>query len=330
MAEIRPFVLVQDWMFDLGLNISEVMAVAVIYGFTQGGEHTCHASLPYFQRRCDMTKRGAIKMLAKLEARGILRVSRESGKLNEYYLDMEVVNSVHQCTQFTGELKTKSGELSSPLSPLHPPFPDNKDNKYITTVGACAPAPAHTHTCESVEGMEPIDDNAYGRQIFHMSSMVKESVGFDKERIAGIKRARMAEALERVAANLVTKEGLPLMTERQRERFLDHWCSHSPGSDRIRAEGDPYFSLYAKAKIWVDKDCEKDVAKVGGQEGCAASFTPPTIDEVKAFFAQAAPGMDPLEFFGYYKARGWVFPGGVRMSDWKSAVYMWISRDKRR
>ena len=55
MAEIRPFVLVQDWMFDLGLNISEVMAVAVIYGFTQGGEHTCHASLPT-EVRYDQTR----------------------------------------------------------------------------------------------------------------------------------------------------------------------------------------------------------------------------------------------------------------------------------
>lgn len=329
MAEIRPFVLLQDWMFDLGLNPSEVIAVAVIYGFTQDGQHTCHASLQYFQRRCCIDKRNIIKLLSRLEEKGILKVERRSGKMNEYSLDFEVVTKRHPCQNVTRDEKAKSGDVSSSLSPLHPPIPNNKDNKY-TTVGACAPAPAHTHTCESVEGMEPIDDNADGRQMFHVSSMVKESVGFDKERIAGIKRARMAEALERVAANLVTKEGLPLMTERQRERFLDHWCSHSPGSDRIRAEGDPYFSIYAKAKIWVDKDCEKDVAKVGGQEGCAASFTPPTIDEVKAFFAQAAPGMDPLEFFGYYKARGWVFPGGVRMSDWKSAVYMWISRDKRR
>lgn len=49
MAEIRPFVLLQDWMFDLGLNPSEVIAVAVIYGFTQDGQHTCHVSLPYFK-----------------------------------------------------------------------------------------------------------------------------------------------------------------------------------------------------------------------------------------------------------------------------------------
>ena len=104
MAEIRPFVLIQDWMFDLGLNPSEVIAVAVIYGFTQDGQHTCHASLPYFQRRCNMTKRGAIKMLASLEEKGFLMVARKAGEQNEYSLNLEVVNSVHQCTKFTGEL----------------------------------------------------------------------------------------------------------------------------------------------------------------------------------------------------------------------------------
>ena len=83
MAEIRPFVLVQDWMFDLGLNISEVMAVAVIYGFTQGGEHTCHASLPYFQRRCALSKQGVVAMLKRIEAKVILKVDRKSGKQEE-------------------------------------------------------------------------------------------------------------------------------------------------------------------------------------------------------------------------------------------------------
>lgn len=263
MAEIRPFVLVQDWMFDLGLNISEVMAVAVIYGFTQGGEHTCHASLPYFQRRCDMTKRGAIKMLAKLEARGILRVSRESGKLNEYYLDMEVVNSVHQCTQFTGELKTKSGELSSPLSPT-PPIPIIKDNKYNH------PSACDAHVCTHEDGSEPSlgttpqppsppVPSRDKDSLFYVSSVMREWCGFDPDRIAEVKRKKMSEALDRAAARLES-EGLRMSPE-QRARFLDHWCAHRPGSEAIRAEGDPYFSLYAKARIWVSSDAERAASK---------------------------------------------------------------------
>lgn len=278
MAEIRPFVLVQDWMFDLGLNISEVMAVAVIYGFTQGGEHTCHASLPYFQRRCDMTKRGAIKMLAKLEARGILRVSRESGKLNEYYLDMEVVNSVHQCTQFTGELKTKSGELSSPLSPT-PPIPIIKDNKYNIT-SAC-----DAHVCTHEDGSEPSlgitpqppsppVPSRDKDSLFYVSSVMREWCGFDPDRIAEVKRKKMSEALDRAAARLES-EGLRMSPE-QRARFLDHWCAHRPGSEAIRAEGDPYFSLYAKAKLWTDIDAQRAASKTAA--GGESKFMDATSD----------------------------------------------------
>lgn len=137
MNEIRPFVVIQDWMFDLGLNISEVLAVAVIYGFTQDGRHTCHASLAYFQRRCCLTKRGALKMLARLEGSGLVKVSRASGKENEYEIDFEVVNKVHQCNNCTGELSSQSGELSSLLSsssphtPLTTPIFDKKDKKEI-------------------------------------------------------------------------------------------------------------------------------------------------------------------------------------------------------
>lgn len=281
MAEIRPFVLVQDWMFDLGLNISEVMAVAVIYGFTQGGEHTCHASLPYFQRRCDMTKRGAIKMLAKLEAKGILRVSRESGKLNEYSLDMEVVNSVHQCTQFTGELKTKSGELSSPLFPT-PLIPIIKDNKYNL------PSACDAHVCTHESGFTeppqatpqppspPVPSGAEEDSGFlHVSSVVRSQLGFDPDRIAEAKRMMMSAALERAAMNIRTDTGL-LMSEEQKARFLDHWCAHRPGSEKVRAEGDPYFSLYAKARRWVEDDASRAAAKTAA--GGESKFMDATSD----------------------------------------------------
>ena len=162
MAEIRPFVLVQDWMFDLELNISEVMAVAVIYGFTQGGEHTCHASLPYFQRRCALSKQGVVDMLKRIEAKGILKVDRKSGKQNEYSLNFEVVKKLDQSENLTRQETTQKPSRnltrqettqnpSRNLTPFpHTPYPDNKDNKYITTQGAC-----DAHVCTHEDGSEP-------------------------------------------------------------------------------------------------------------------------------------------------------------------------------
>lgn len=263
MAEIRPFVLLQDWMFDLGLNPSEVIAVAVIYGFTQDGQHTCHASLQYFQRRCCIDKRNIIKLLSRLEKQGILKVERRPGKMNEYSLDFEVVTKRHPCQNVTRDEKAKSGDVSSSLSPLHPPIPDNKDNNNITS--ACD-ARVRTHeggsenppqaTPQPPSPPVPSGDES---GLFYVSSVQRDRCGFDPDRIAEVKRKNMSDALDRAAARLESE--CLRMSPEQRARFLDHWCAHRPGSEAIRAEGDPYFSLYAKAKLWTDIDSQRAAAK---------------------------------------------------------------------
>lgn len=282
MAEIRPFVLVQDWMFDLGLNISEVMAVAVIYGFTQGGEHTCHASLPYFQRRCALSKQGVVDMLKRIEAKGILKVDRKSGKQNEYSLNFEVVKKLDQSENLTRQETTQNPSRN--LTPFpHTPYPDNKDNKYITTQGAC-----DAHVCTHEDGSEPslgttpqppsppVPSGAEEDSGFlHVSSVVRSQLGFDPDRIAEAKRMMMSAALERAALNIRTDTGL-LMSEEQKARFLDHWCAHRPGSEKVRAEGDPYFSLYAKARRWVEDDASRAAAKTAA--GGESKFADATSD----------------------------------------------------
>lgn len=279
MAEIRPFVLVQDWMFDLGLNISEVMAVAVIYGFTQDSQHTCHASLQYFQRRCCIDKRNIIKLLSRLEKQGILKVERRPGKMNEYSLDFEVVTKRHPCQNVTRDEKAKSGDVSSSLSPLHPPISDNKDNN-ITTQGAC-----DAHVCTHEDGSEPSlgttpqppsppVPSRDKDSLFYVSSVMREWCGFDPDRIAEVKRKKMSEALDRAAARLESE--CLRMSPEQRARFLDHWCAHRPGSEAIRAEGDPYFSLYAKARIWVSSDAERAASKTAA--GGESKFADATSD----------------------------------------------------
>ncbi len=361
MGGIRPYVVIQDWMLDLGLNPSEVIAVAVIYGFTQNGEHTCHTSLDYLGRMCMLSRRSVRYLLRRLENRGLLRRTENVGKLSEYSINLDNFTraKIAPGKNCPGQSETETRAKIAPLSPLHPPIPDNKNKNNKHHESACADAPAHTHTREGDDEVEvtaaageaepptdgtptssmtvtgtgpqppcpPSPSGADEGGLFHVSSMERESVGFDKDRIAGLKRERMAAALERVCARLAA-EGSPPMSERQRARFLDHWCAHRPGSERTRAEGDPYFSLSAKARLWTDTDRARAAEKEGAPDGGRKGFAPPSLDEVRAFFAEAAPGMDPMEFYGYYRARGWVFSGGVRMADWKAAVYMWTTRER--
>lgn len=270
MAEIRPFVLLQDWMFDLGLNPSEVIAVAVIYGFTQDGQHTCHASIDYFGRMCKLKRRATVYMLRRLEKMGIVRRVETLGKVNEYSLDLEGCKNCTRAKIAPVQKTTKTRAKIAPLSPT-PPIPIKKDNKYNL------PSACDAHVCTHESGFSeppqatpqppspPVPSGAEEDSGFlHVSSVVRSQLGFDPDRIAEAKRMMMSAALERAALNIRTDTGL-LMSEEQKARFLDHWCAHRPGSEKVRAEGDPYFSLYAKARRWVEDDASRAAAKTAAR-----------------------------------------------------------------
>lgn len=51
-------------------------------------------------------------------------------------------------------------------------------------------------------------------------------------------------------------------------------------------------------------------------------FTPPTIDEVKAYCAERKSNVDAERFVNYYESNGWMV-GKSKMKDWKAAVRTW-------
>ena len=52
-------------------------------------------------------------------------------------------------------------------------------------------------------------------------------------------------------------------------------------------------------------------------------FTPPTVDEVRAYCQERKNNIDAEYFIAYYTARDWVLSNGKKMKDWKSAVVTW-------
>lgn len=58
-------------------------------------------------------------------------------------------------------------------------------------------------------------------------------------------------------------------------------------------------------------------------------FSPPTLDEVKAYCAERHNHVDPVRFFDFYEAKGWMV-GKNKMRDWKAAVRTWEASDKER
>lgn len=54
----------------------------------------------------------------------------------------------------------------------------------------------------------------------------------------------------------------------------------------------------------------------------APRFTPPSLEDVKAYCQERGKGVDPERFFDYYTSNGW-HVGKNKMKDWKAAARSW-------
>lgn len=68
-----------------------------------------------------------------------------------------------------------------------------------------------------------------------------------------------------------------------------------------------------------EKDKEKEVIP-------PRRFTPPTVEEVRAYCTERKNGIDPAHFVDYYAARGWELKPGQKVKDWKACVRTWEQR----
>lgn len=66
--------------------------------------------------------------------------------------------------------------------------------------------------------------------------------------------------------------------------------------------------------------------KQTGSKGEANRFTPPTLEEVKAYCLESGYRIDAERFIDYYESNGWMV-GRNKMKDWKAAVRNWSKRD---
>lgn len=74
-----------------------------------------------------------------------------------------------------------------------------------------------------------------------------------------------------------------------------------------------------------DKDSDKEKEKksdVPQAKTRATRFTPPTVEEVKAYCAERKNNVDAQRFVDYYTSNGWIV-GKNKMKDWRAAVRTW-------
>ncbi len=70
-----------------------------------------------------------------------------------------------------------------------------------------------------------------------------------------------------------------------------------------------------------EKETEKDIRQkpMAVKKTSKAAFTPPTIEEVRAYCVERKNTVDPGRFIDFYEAKGWRV-GKNKMKDWKAAL----------
>ena len=74
----------------------------------------------------------------------------------------------------------------------------------------------------------------------------------------------------------------------------------------------------------IDKERDIEIDK----ESKRKRFSPPTLEEVKAYCQERGNNIDPQRFIDYNEARGWVLSNGRKMADWKATIRTWEQRNK--
>lgn len=117
MVNRNNFYCVQGWMIlDLDLKGNELAAYAIIYGYSQDGESKFQGSLKYISEWIGCTKRGTIKILDSLIAKGLIEkeVAGDGKSANSYRVIQNVKNGSEQSSHGVVNCETAGSELSSP------------------------------------------------------------------------------------------------------------------------------------------------------------------------------------------------------------------------
>ena len=77
---------------------------------------------------------------------------------------------------------------------------------------------------------------------------------------------------------------------------------------------------------YVEIDIEKDI-EIEKEKSKSKKFTPPTLEEVKAYVQERNSSVDPVKFWTYYDTGGWKDAKGNSVKNWKQKLLTWEKHD---
>lgn len=122
-------------------------------------------------------------------------------------------------------------------------------------------------------------------------------------------------------------EGMERVREQNRLRNIQYRerkrIAASQNTPELPSGDDMTSHVTSRDAVEVEREKEKDGDKERSKrEKTAKRFTPPTVEEVKAYCKERNNSVDAERFVSFYESKGWVV-GKSPMRDWKAAVRNW-------
>lgn len=160
-----------------------------------------------------------------------------------------------------------------------------------------------------------------------------------KNRLFPLKDSLTLKTVEAALHGLATA-GLVTLYEIQGKRFLwlPTWgkfqtqrarvSKYPAPDDGVQADASSCKQMISNVPVFEMRDTrnEFDIREARGDSARARRFTPPTVEEVRAYCQERGNNVDPQRFVDFYAAKGWMV-GKNPMKDWKAAVRTWERRD---
>ena len=108
------------------------------------------------------------------------------------------------------------------------------------------------------------------------------------------------------------------------------WSNAASNTPSIGGDTPPIgCSTEAEAEAEAEADAEERSIIEGADKPPSRSrFSPPSVDEVRAYCQERGNNIDPQHFVDYYETNGWM-RGKTKIKDWKACVRTWEKRDSK-
>lgn len=108
------YLTIQDWMVtDLHLKGNELLAYALIYGFSQDEQSCFYGSYQYVMEWLSVDKTTAVRVLRNLENKGLLRKWQE--KEGNVIVNRYATNTAPACPAASDQLQNATGGKTQPV-----------------------------------------------------------------------------------------------------------------------------------------------------------------------------------------------------------------------